>query len=87
MAKSIKNFTYEVENKYGDIITVYARIEKVGRLYGWYTSHLTKPQDAEKIGLYRPSNTESTLAQAEAFLKSYIAMMRHSKVVEPNNYY
>lgn len=87
MAKVVKNFTYEVEDKYGNTVTVYARIEKEGGLYYWYTSYLTKPQDHESIGLYRASNTASTLGEAEMWLNSYISTMRRSKVVEPDKYY
>ena len=47
MAKTIKKFTYAVKDKYDNMVTVYARIEKEGGLYYWYTSHLTKPQDAD----------------------------------------
>ena len=50
MAKTIKRFTYAVKDKYDNMVTVYARIEKEGGLYYWYTSHLTKPQDADGIG-------------------------------------
>lgn len=87
MGKVVKNFTYKVEDKYSNIITVYARIEKEGGYYCWYISHLTKPQDAEGVGFYRPSNQESTLGAAEGFLKSYINMMRRSKVITLNENY
>lgn len=87
MTKIIEKFTYKVEDKYGNIVDVCAKIEKKGGYYCWYTSHLTKPQDAEGIGLYRPSNQESRLEVAKAFLDSYISMMKRSKVVSPNEYY
>lgn len=87
MTKIIKEFTYKVEDKSGKIITVCARIEKESNYYCWYTSHLTKPQDSDRIGLYRPSNQESTIEEAKAFLNSYISMMKRSKVVLPNEYY
>lgn len=87
MAKIIKNFTYEVKDKYENVVTVHARIEKECGLYYWYTSHLTKPQDANGIGIYYPSNAESKLDTAESFLKAYISMMKNSKVVVPNNNY
>lgn len=87
MAKTIKRFTYAVKDKYDNMVTVYARIEKEGGLYYWYTSHLTKPQDADGIGIYNPSNVESNLDTAEAFLKVYINMMKDSKVIVPNNHY
>lgn len=87
MAKIIKEFTYKVEDKYGNTVIVYARIEKESGYYCWYTSHLTKPQDADGIGLYRPSNQEPTIVEAKAFLNSYISMMKRSKVVLPNEYY
>lgn len=87
MSKTIENFTYEIEDKYGKMVHVSARIEKEGSYYYWYTSHLTKPQDADGIGIYHPSNTESTLATAKAFLEAYINMMKRSKVVVSNSYY
>ena len=87
MAKTIKRFTYAVKDKYDNMVTVYARIEKEGGLYYWYISHLTKPQDADGIGIYNPSNVESNLDTAEAFLKVYISMMKDSKVIVPNNHY
>ncbi|WP_195348963.1 hypothetical protein [Bacteroides nordii] len=87
MAKTIKKFTYVVKDKYDNMVTVYARIEKEGSLYYWYTSHLTKPQDTDGIGIYNPSNVESNLDTAEAFLKAYISMMKDSKVIVPNNHY
>lgn len=87
MSRIIKSFIYDVEDKYGNMVTVYARIEKEGGLYCWYTSHLTKPQDSDMISLYRGENRESTLDAAEGFLNSYISMMRRSKVIEPNSYY
>lgn len=83
----IKRYTYKVLDKYGNTVLVSAKIEKENGYYCWTTSHLTKPQDAEGIGLYRPSNMESTLVEAEAFLSSYISTMKRSKVVEPNEYY
>ena len=33
MAKTIKRFTYAVKDKYDNMVTVYARIEKEGGLY------------------------------------------------------
>lgn len=87
MTKVLNNFTFEVEDKYGNIINVSARIEKEGGCYCWYTSHLTKPQDADGIGFYRPSNQESSLVAAKGFLESYICMMRRSKVMALNEYY
>ena len=39
------------------------------------------------IGIYNPSNVESNLDTAEAFLKAYISMMKDSKVIVPNNHY
>ena len=36
MAKTIKRFTYAVKDKYDNMVTVYARIEKEGGLYYWY---------------------------------------------------
>ena len=87
MSKIIEKFTYGIEDKNGNIINVSARIEKSGNLYYWYTSHWTKPQDAEKIGLYHPSNTEPTLGNAKVFLKSYINMMKRSKVIVYNESY
>lgn len=87
MTKILKNFTFEIEDKYGNTINVSARIEKEGGLYYWYTSHLTKPQDCDGIGLYRASNTASTIGEAEMWLNSYISTMRSSKVVEPDKYY
>ncbi len=57
-----------MKDKYDNMVTVYARIEKRKVvLYYWYTSHLTKPQDADGIGIYNPSNVESNLDTAEAF--------------------
>ncbi len=87
MSKIIEKYNFIVEDKYGNNVRVFARIEKDKNLYYWYVSHLTKPQDAERIGLYHASNTESTFENAKAFLNSYIAMMRRSKVVVPNGNY
>ena len=83
----VKKYTFDVENKYGAVIHVEARIEKEGRLYYWYTSHLTKPQDYDSIGLYRPANNASTIKEAEMWMNPYIGTMRRSKVVEPDKYY
>lgn len=87
MAKIIESFNYEIENKHGDIVHVSARIEKAGSLYYWYTSHLTKPQDAEKVGIYRPSNAEPSLSEAKSYLESYINMMKRTKVLVLNEYF
>lgn len=87
MTKIIKNFTYEVKDKYDNVITVYARIEKEGERYYWYTSHRTKPQDSDAVGIYHASNVESTLNSAIGRVNVYIDMMRRSKVVVPNEYY
>ena len=48
---------------------------------------LRQYQDADGIGIYNPSNVESNLDTAEAFLKAYISMMKDSKVIVPNNHY
>lgn len=84
---TVHEYTYNIPDKYGNTVRVSAKIKKENGYYCWYTSHLTKPQDAKGIGLYRPSNTESTLAEAKAFLTAYINTMKHSKVIEPNEYY
>lgn len=87
MSKIIEKYDFTVEDKYGNNVRVFARIEKNKNLYYWYVSHLTKPQDSDGIGLYYASNTESTFANAKVFLGSYIDMMRHSKVVVYNENY
>jgi hypothetical protein len=87
MAKIIEILTFEVEDKYGVSIQVTGRIEKNGNLYYWYTSHLTKPQDIDSVGFYHPSNTESSLESAKKRLNSYIAMMKRSKIIIPNENY
>lgn len=87
MSNVIANFTYEVKDKSEEIIIVSARIEKKENLYYWYTSHLTKPQDSDLIGLYHPSKTESTFEGAKKWLNSYIDMMKRSKVVVLNTNY
>ena len=83
----IKEYTYNILDKYNNKILVSAKIEKKNGCYYWTTSHLTKPQDAEGIGLYRPSNMVSTFVEAKSSLTAYINTMKCSKVVEPNEYY
>jgi hypothetical protein len=87
MSKIIEKYEFTVEDKYGNNVRVFARIEKEKNLYYWYVSHLTKPQDADGVGLYYASNTESTFESAKAFLNSYIATMKRFKVLVPNNNY
>lgn len=58
MSKIIEKYEFTVEDKYGNNVRVFARIEKEKNLYYWYVSHLTKPQDADGVGLYYASNTE-----------------------------
>lgn len=87
MSKIVKEYEFIIEDKHGHNVKVFARIEKSKNLYNWYVSHLTKPQDVEGVGLYYAANTESTLKNAEAFLKSYIATMKRSKVLVPNEHY
>ncbi len=87
MSKIIEKYDFLVEDKFGNNIQVFARIEEEKNIYCWYVSHLTKPQDSEIIGLYYASNRESTLKRAKTFLNSYIDMMRRSKVVVPNENY
>lgn len=87
MSKIIERYEFTVEDKYGTNVRVYARIENDKKYYYWYVSHLTKPQDIDGVGLYYASNTESTFKNAKAFLDSYIAMMRESKVVVSNENY
>jgi len=87
MPNVIEEFTFEVKDKYGNVVIVSAKVEKEGHLYYWYTSYLTKPQDSDSIGLYHPSNTESTFEGAKKWLNSYIDMMKRSKVVVLNTNY
>ncbi len=87
MSKVVKKTTYKVEDKYGNTVTVYARIEKESGLYYWYTSHLTKLQDIDSLSLYFPACTASSMWEAEIWLDAYINTMKESKVVEPNKHY